>query len=49
VCGDEVLRIGREVILLAAAQAEFTKRRDKSPQIPLADYQLRGSGAAVED
>ncbi len=31
VCSDEILRVGREVVLLTATLSEFTNRRDKGP------------------
>jgi hypothetical protein len=48
VCPYEVFEIRCEVILLTAAQAEFTNRRDKSPKLSLTDNELGGSLAAVE-
>ena len=49
VCCDEVLRVGRELVLLTAAQTEFTNLRDKGPQISFPDHQLGGSFAAFKD
>ena len=46
---DEILRVGRELVLLTAAQAELTNLRDKGPQISFPDHQLGGSFAAIED
>jgi hypothetical protein len=48
VCRNEILEIRGVVVQLATAQAEFTNRRDKCPNLPFTDKHFRGSFAAFE-
>ena len=47
VARNEVFRIGGEVVLLTAAQAELTNRLEELSQLSLADDQIGGSLATI--
>jgi hypothetical protein len=46
--GNEIFKICAVVVLLAAAQAEFTNCRDKRPKFPFTDKDLGGSFGAFQ-
>ena len=46
--GNDIFRIGAEVVLLAAAQAELTNLREEGAQLLLTEEEIGGSFVAIE-